>query len=235
MKIGTKKSIVVACDFASMSSLERVVSKTFDLDGVGGYKIGFGLALRYGLPSIVDSIRTYTNKPVIYDHQKGGTDVPHTGAIFAEIMVEAKADYTILFPFSGPSTEIAWIEALLKKGIIPIVGAVMTIPDFLKKDGGHIDEGSALRIFDIAASHGVRDFVLPGNKPDIILDYMHRVEKMAPSSTYFLPGLGTQGGDIQQCAKVMGENWHAIVGRSIYEAKDVRAATLSLINGLLLG
>jgi orotidine-5'-phosphate decarboxylase len=148
-------------------------------------------------------------------------------------MAEAKVDYAILFPFSGPSAEIAWIESLIKKGITPIVGSVMTIQDFLKKDGGYFDESSAERVFKIAASHGVSDFVLPGNKVDVALGFVHALELMAPSPTYFLPGLGAQGGDIQQCARAMGNtSWHAIVGRSIYEAKSSREAALSLIKEL---
>jgi orotidine-5'-phosphate decarboxylase len=233
-RIVAKKSIVVACDLTSMEDLEKVVANTCDLHGVGGYKIGFSLALKYGVPSVVATIRRYTAKPVMYDHQKGGTDVPHTGALFSDVLTEAGVDYAILFPFSGPSTEAAWIEALTKKGIVPVVGAIMTIPDFLKEGGGYIDERSAARIFEMAASLGVKDFVLPGNKPDIASKYKQQIDSLVSSPTYYLPGLGAQGGDIKSCARMMGERWHAIVGRSVYGAKDVRGAALSLTEELLV-
>ncbi|MBM5805703.1 MAG: hypothetical protein FJZ49_06565 [Candidatus Verstraetearchaeota archaeon] len=233
MRISSTKSIVVACDLASMNDLERVVASTCKLNGIGGYKIGFALALKYSIPAVMDAIRKYTAKPVIYDHQKGGTDVPHTGALFSDVLAEAGVDYAILFPFAGPSTEAAWVEALTKKGIVPVVGAVMTIPDFLKEGGGYIDGNSAARIFETAASLGVKDFVLPGNKPNIASEYKRKIDGLVSSPTYYLPGLGAQGGDIRSCAGVMGENWHAIVGRSIYGAKDIRGAALSLTEELL--
>jgi orotidine-5'-phosphate decarboxylase len=233
LRIVPTRSIVVACDLTSMSDLERVVADTCDLDGIGGYKIGFALALKYGVTSVVAAVRKYTAKPVMYDHQKGGTDVPHTGALFSDVLSESGVDYAILFPFAGPSTEAAWIGALTKKGIVPVVGAIMTIPDFLKEGGGYIDGSSATRIFEMAASLGVKDFVLPGNKPDIASEYKRQIDRLASSPTYYLPGLGAQGGDIRSCFKVMGENWHAIVGRSIYDAKDIRGAALSLTEELL--
>jgi orotidine-5'-phosphate decarboxylase len=233
VRIHSKKSIVVACDFISMGDLEKVVAITCNLDSIGGYKIGFGLALKYGIPSVVAAVRKYTAKPVMYDHQKGGTDVPHTGALFSDVLAESGVDYAIIFPFAGPSTETAWIEALTKKGVIPVVGAVMTIPDFLKEVGGYIDGGSASRIFEIAASLGVKDFVLPGNKLDIASECKRQIDRLVSSPTYYLPGLGAQGGDIRSCVRIMGENWHAIVGRSIYGAKDIRGAALSLSKELL--
>lgn len=233
MRIASTKSIVVACDLTSTSDLERVVVNTCDLDGIGGYKIGFALALKYSIPAVMDAVRRYTAKPVMYDHQKGGTDVPHTGALFSDVLAEAGVDYAILFPFAGPSTESAWIEALTKKGIVPVIGAIMTIPDFLREGGGYIDGRSAARIFEMAASLGVRDFVLPGNKPNIASEYKRQIDRLVSSPTYYLPGLGAQGGDIRSCAKVMGANWHAIVGRSIYDAKDIRGAALSLTEELL--
>jgi orotidine-5'-phosphate decarboxylase len=164
----------------------------------------------------------------MYDHQKGGTDVPHTGALFANVMAEAGIDYAILFPFAAPSTGKAWIGALLKEGVIPVVGALMTIPDFLKDGGGYIDADAVGRIFDLASSLGVTDFVLPGNKPDAAMAFRQRIEAKVQDPNYFLPGLGAQGGDIASCSKAMGKRWHPIVGRSVYEAKDPSSAVASL-------
>ncbi len=223
-----KKSVIVACDVTSRQDLERLVTETCDIPGIGGYKIGFSLGLKYGLPSVVEEIRRYTGKAVIYDHQKGGTDVPHTGEAFAEVMSESRIDYAILFPFAGPSAETAWINALRVRGVTPIVGAIMTTPDFLEDQGGYIGERSVRRIFEVAISLGVTDFVLPGNKPRVASVYRALIEERASSPAYFLPGLGAQGGDIASCAEVMGERWHAIVGRTIFSAKDVKSAALAL-------
>lgn len=227
-RIPLSKSIVVACDIHSISELERLVAATQGIPQLGGYKVGFSLALMHSLPEVVRAIRRHTAKPIIYDHQKGGTDVPHTGASFARVMAESGVDYAILFPFASPSTEEAWIAALLKEGTIPIVGAFMTIPDFAAEKGGYIGQESVARIFDLAASMGVANFVLPGNNPTEASRLRRVIEARAESPTFFLPGLGAQGGDIASCGRVMGERWHAIVGRYIYGAPDPAAAAMAL-------
>lgn len=227
-RIAMAKSIVVACDMATREDLERLVEATRAVSQLGGYKVGFSLALKYGLPEIVRAVRRHTGKPVIYDHQKGGTDVPHTGASFARVMAESGVDYAILFPFASPSTEEAWITALQQEGVIPIVGAFMTTPDFAAGKGGYIAAESIGRIFELACSMGVTDFVLPGNNPAEASRLRHLIEARARQPTFFLPGLGAQGGDISSCGKAMGDRWHAIVGRSIYGAPDPAAAAAAL-------
>lgn len=231
-EISLERSLVVACDLPSIEALERLVEDTCDIEGLGGYKIGFSLALKYGLASVVGTIRKHCGKPVIYDHQKGGTDVPHTGPIFARLMAEAGVDYAILFPLMSPSTGRVWIEALKKEEVRPIVGAMMTIPDFLREEGGYLDLGSIERVFEQAASMGVNDFVLPGNKPEAASAFRRIIEERVRKPAYFLPGLGAQGGDIASCARVMGSRWHAIVGRHVYEAKDPRQAVASMVGEL---
>jgi orotidine-5'-phosphate decarboxylase len=227
-RIAIAKSIVVACDIASMEELERLVESTQSVPQLGGYKVGFSLALKHGLPEVVKAVRRHTGKPVMYDHQKGGTDVPHTGASFARVMAESGVDYAILFPFASPSTEEAWIAALQKERVIPIVGAFMTIPDFAAAKGGYLAAESIGRIFELACSMGVNDFVLPGNNPGEASRLRQLIEAKASSPSFFLPGLGAQGGDISSCGRVMGDRWHAIVGRSIYGASDPGAAASAL-------
>lgn len=169
---------------------------------------------------------------MIYDHQKAATDVPHTGSIFSEAVAEAEVDYAILFPFSGPSTQIAWIESLKKAGVIPIVGGILTVPDFLNGNGGYIHDGAPLEIFKTASNMGVKDYVLPANNLKLLKHYKEWINSMVESPIYYLPGLGSQGGDIKLCGKIMEGRWHAIVGRSVYMAKDTRSALENLISEL---
>ncbi|MCX8182233.1 MAG: orotidine 5'-phosphate decarboxylase [Candidatus Methanomethyliaceae archaeon] len=231
-RITQEKSIVIACDVSSIERLQEIVVNSCDLDLVGAYKIGFSLVLRFGLPKVVSVIRNYSEKPIIYDHQKGATDVPHTGIIFSEALSEAGVDYAIIFPFSGPSTQIAWIESLKKSGVIPIVGGALTISDFLNSNGGYIAEEAALKIFKVASNMGVEDYVLPGNNLQLLNHYKQNIDLIVKSPIYYLPGLGAQGGDIRLCGKIMGRHWHAIVGRSVYTAKDIKSALMTLISDL---
>ena len=80
-------------------------------------------------------------------------------------------------------------------------------------------------MYEIAARRGVTDFVVPGNKPDRINHYRELIIKCGISEPIFYsPGLVAQGGDITESAKAAGKRFHAIVGRRIYLAKDIRKA-----------
>ncbi|MDI9644540.1 MAG: orotidine 5'-phosphate decarboxylase [Candidatus Verstraetearchaeota archaeon] len=226
------KSIVIACDVPDIGSLEKLVESTHSVDGVGAYKIGFSLGLRHGLPSIVSAIRRHTQKPVIYDHQKGGTDVPHTAELFAELMASSGIDYAILFPFSSPSTEEEWIRALQREGVVPVVGALMTTKDFLSEFGGFFTRSVVSRIFRIACGLGVDHYVLPGNKPEEAMELRMMIETHIHEPVFFLPGVGAQGGEVARLRAVMGRRWHCIVGRSVYASTDPAASASRLASEL---
>ena len=91
------RSIIPACDF-DILKFGEVVKATGDIEGVGGYKIGFVLGLTHGLQYVVEVARKHTDKPLIYDHQKAGTDIPEMGKEYAKLCKEAGIDAVIFFP-----------------------------------------------------------------------------------------------------------------------------------------
>ena len=219
-KIEAKKSIIPACDFDSIEEYENLIKETCKVDGISSYKIGFELGLKYGLPKVVEVTRKYTGKPIIYDHQKAGTDVPFTGERFASVCKDAGIDYIILFPQAGPETEKEWIKACQEKGLGIIVGGEMTHKGYLKEDGGFLENDAPLRMYEVAIEQGVTEFVVPGNKPEKIKKYKEFFESKGITPILYSPGLVSQGGSITESGTAAGENWHAIVGRAIYTAKD---------------
>jgi orotidine-5'-phosphate decarboxylase len=229
--IKRNRSVIPACDVVYLEDLERLVDATCDIEGIGAYKIGFGLGLRYGLPVICESIHEWTKLPIIYDHQKAATDTPHTGELFAKTCKDAGVDAVILFPQAGPETERAWINVCKDEKLGVIVGGEMTHPGYTKSSGGWIDDASIEKIYTIAKDAGIRDFVVPGNKPDKIREYAGLLKGCKP--VFYSPGLVAQGGEITESAKAAGERWHAIVGRGIYGANDMAAAARELVSKLL--
>jgi len=224
--IGRDKSVIPACDVSTLEDFESIIIGTADVDGIGGYKIGFELGLSYGLEKVVGVVRKHTNKPVIYDHQKAGTDIPDTGKNFAEVCKRAGVDAVILFPQSGPETERAWIYHALDKGLDVIVGGRMTHPAYAVSEGGFITDEGALDMYRIAARAGINNFVVPGNKPEIIEQVRDVVEAEGVSPVFYAPGFVAQGGSISDAAKIAGDRFHGIVGRGIYQAEDKRAAAI---------
>jgi orotidine-5'-phosphate decarboxylase len=228
--IKPSKSIIPSCDVSDLSKLKNLVKETCSVEGIGAYKVGLELGLRFGIPVVVDTIRKYTDLPIIYDHQKAATDIPDLGEKFARAVKGVNA--VILFPFTGPETEKFWIKACKKAKLGIIVGGEMTHKAFLESEGGFISEKEALKIYEIAAEEKINDYVVPGNKPEKIKLYKAFLEARGIKPVFYSPGLVTQGGDIVEGAKVAGNRWHAIIGRALYNAKDINKAAKEMVKNL---
>ena len=228
--IKLQKSIIPSCDVSDLSELRNLVKETCSVEGIGAYKIGLELALRFGIPAVVSEIRKQTNLPIIYDHQKAATDIPELGEKFAKAV--KGVDAVILFPLTGPETEKAWIKACKKAKLGIIVGGEMTHKGLLESEGGFINEKGTFAIYEIAVKEKINDFVVPGNKPEKIKLYKAFLEARGIKPIFYSPGLIAQGGNITESAKAAGEKWHAIVGRALYDAKDINKAAKELVRNL---
>ncbi len=226
------RSIIPACDVKTLDELKRIVKGTCDVEKIGGYKIGLVLALGNGLPKVVETIREFTDLPIIYDHQKAGTDIPALGQKFADTCKSAGVDAVILFPQSGPATQEAWIKACHDNELGVLVGGEMTHPKYKKSEGGFIDDNALDEIYLNASELDVANFVVPGNRIERITHYRSILEERVKDLTFFAPGFVAQGGEITEAAEAAGKSWHAIVGRGIYKAEDVRKAAEELTSKL---
>jgi len=224
--ISSNKSVIPACDVSTIEEFEELIKQTADVPGIGAYKIGFDLGLGFSLKEVVKTARKYTNKPIIYDHQKAGTDIPDTGKNFAQVCKKAGIDAVIFFPQAGPETERAWIYHALNEDLKIIVGGRMTHPAYAVSEGGFITDEGALEMYRIAAKAGINNFVVPGNKPEVIEEVKKLIELEGISPIFYSPGFIAQGGKINDAAKVAGNKFHGIVGRGIYQAPDKKAAAV---------
>lgn len=229
--IKSQRSIIVACDVEDLEKLKRLVKETCSVKGIGAYKIGFELALKFGIPKVVETIRKLTKLPIIYDHQKAGTDIPDTAEKFMHAV--KGVDAVILFPMSGPNVEEAWIKAAQKQKLHVIVGGEMTHEGYLKEEGGFIASEAPKRIYQIASSLGVHDFVVPGNKPDRIKMYREFLESKGIKPVFYSPGFIAQGGKLSEGAEAAGDSFHAIIGRAMYDATNIKEAAQKLVKEVI--
>ncbi len=215
--------IIVSCDVKSKEELKSLVISTADIKGIVGYKLGFMLGLRFGLPDVVSLIKDESDLPVVYDYQKAGTDIPEMGENFAWVMKESKVDSAIIFPQAGPKTHEAFVIALKKSGVVPMVGGEMTHPGFLAKDGGYIRNDAPGDIYALASRLGVEYFIVPGNKPESMKKYAESLASVNPK--FCMPGIGRQGGDIANAFEACGGfDAYAIIGTAIAKAGNIKEA-----------
>lgn len=217
--IQRKKSIVFAADVPGFQELINSAHALKGIEGIGGIKIGFTLAMQ-GLAEAVDIIRGNLGLkfPIIYDHQKAGNDIPDMGRQFVRSLKRAGVDAAILFPFTGPVTQEAWTKACFDEGLQVLTGGIMTHQKFLLSEGGYIADEAVRRIYKLACDLGVRDFVVPGNKVKWVklIKEMLTEELGEGKFVLYAPGFITQTGIISECGQVAGDEWHAIVGSAIY-------------------
>jgi len=184
-----------------------------------------------GARKVVREIRRLTNLPIIYDHQKYGTDIPDlSGGEILESFKDAGIDGLIIFPFAGIKTLQATVEGCRRANLISIVGGEMTHPGFLVSEGGYIADDSPEKIYRDAAHLGVDTFVVPGTKIEKIKEYTKVIGDLVPNPRLMFPGIGKgQGGDIAEAFKAaLPYSCSAIVGRGLYAAEDIGAAAIGL-------
>ncbi len=217
--------IIPACDVETLDELAKLVGATSTVNGIVGYKVGAILGLTYGLANVVGAIKEQSNLPILYDHQKAGTDIPQLAEEFTRVWQEAGVAAAIVFPQAGPETEEALLRAIIGQGMIAIVGGEMTHPRYLSKDGGYLSDDAPARMYKVAADIGVTHFVVPGNRPGAVEKYAKLIGGAIQTPRFLLPGIGRQGGDIETAfAATLGHPAYAIIGSGIYKAADVTQA-----------
>ena len=217
-----------ACDVDDVDAVTRLVERIDGVDGLVAYKLGSLLTLRLGLAGVATAFRKVTRKPLLYDHQKAGLDIPSMGREFVAACRDAGVDALILFPLGGPSAVDAFVGETVQAGLRAIVGGALPLPDFLIRGGGYVSPSALARITERAYAIGARDFIVPAT--DIpTLQRQARFLTVRGGGRLFLPGIGPLGGEITQAfAATRGIASYAIVGRAIYAASDPREAALRL-------
>lgn len=223
---------IPALDCLDLQEAERVVAAVASHEHLYGFKVGFGLGLAHGLPAVVQMIRRHSDRPVIYDHQKAGTDIPETGTLFARTLRQAGIDEAILFGQAGPATLEAWIQALRQERLKVIVGTLMTHPAFLQAEGGFLADAFPEQVFRLARANAVGAFVVPLTKPALVRHLLER-HPAGPDAEFYSPGFGAQGGDPHAFPFV--RRHYLIVGRSLLKAADPAAWLAEADRGVRAG
>ncbi len=231
LRFRSKHGIIVALDAQSVDACKRTCDLTTDVEGVVGYKLGMTMALRLGLAEAVRQLRTHTDLPLLYDHQKAGSDVFDMAAKFVALCAEAKVDGLILFPIAGPRAVEGFVGETIKHGMLPLVGGDLPFPDYNVSGGGYVADDALERIIDRAVEFGANHFVVPGNTPDKLRHHSLRLKSKLRAPVFVVPGIGPLGGKIGELvAAANGCSVYGVVGRAVYAAPDQAAAARALVD-----
>lgn len=231
VRFRSKHGVIVALDAETVDACKRTCELTTTVEGVVGYKLGMSMALRLGLAEAVRQLRSQTDLPLLYDHQKAGPDVVDMAAKFAALCAEAKVDGLILFPTAGPRAVEGFVGETIKHGMLPLVGGDLPFPDYNVSGGGYVADDALERIIDRAVQFGANHFVVPGNTPDKLRQHSARLKKKLRAPVFVVPGIGPLGGKIGDLVRAAnGCSVYGVVGRAIYAAPDQAAAARALVD-----
>lgn len=194
-----ERGIVLAADVFFLENLRKLVEQAIGISQVVGIKAGFLLTLKYGLPSIVKAVNKISSLPIIYDHQKAATDIPAMGRPFAETYRNAGVKGVIFFPQAGPKTLRVFVSAAFDHEIEPFLELAMTHPQYLSNEGGYIVSAAPEKICAVGMELGVRNFVLPGTKPDVVRKFAQGPLKAIQPATIMLPGKARKADRLHVC------------------------------------
>jgi orotidine-5'-phosphate decarboxylase len=234
MRLRSSHGIIIALDMESLDHMRRVVAQTTSIAGIVGYKIGLTATLRLGLAKAVAELRSSTDLPLVYDHQKAGPDVPDMAPKFAAVCKQAGVDGLILFPLAGPRAVVAFAGSAYAHRLLPIVGGDLPFADYNLSGGGYVVDDALERIFCKAIEIGVNHFVIPGNTAAKVTYHARWLVEKVERPSIFIPGIGALGGSIATAFSAAPAcDLYAVVGRAIYDAPDAGQAARRLADEAL--
>lgn len=228
IKLDNPPKIIVALDI-SLKNIDVLLPKLKSCESaLAGYKVGALLSLQEGLPKTVSSIRKHTELPIIYDAQKGCTDIPSIVKEQVEVIGDCGVEIIIGAPMgAGPVTQQAFIEASFENNMLPIIVLEMTHPgssDYLK-------DGASEEILKLALESKVKDFVAPANKPERLQIYKNIARDLSKEIRIHSPGVGPQGGGPASAVESGAD--FIISGRGIFDADSPVAAVEKMYSEII--
>jgi len=216
-------AIILSLD-VSIKKAKEILKKIRGLkEEIAAVKISSLLCWEIGLKNVAEELREIGDFPLIFDAQKGGTDIPEIVRRQVELVAKCGIDAFISSPAgAGEAALIAFVDACSKYGIISIVVLEMTPPLW----GAFLSEDAPMRILGKSLELGVTNFVAPANKPQRVKVYREIAQKKKREIKIFSPGIGDQGGEVKLAVK-SGSDF-IIIGRRIYQAEDPRQKTIQI-------
>lgn len=181
--------------------------ETLSSDPPVAYKLGWLPILDLGAMA-VRFVKEATGSRVIVDVKLA--DVPHINKVVASTLIKSGSDALIIHGFLGPDSIRAVVEVAKPKGV-----GVLVVAETSNKGGEKYYAKHSIEIINDSLSLGVDGFILPGNRPERLSEY---VKILRGKALVITPGVFTQGGDPRTVLKLGAD--FIIVGRRVYESPN---------------
>lgn len=212
--------IIIAMDMDIGKGFD-LMRKTKDSPEIYGYKIGSLWVLEMGIHVLYTFMENLegTDKKVILDMQKWGTDIPEIVTKQVNRVAHGVHE-AIVCPMGGGKESLrAFAEACTVNGVCPVCVLEMTHPE----SGSYLKDDACLNILHDAIDFGIRRFVIPATKEPRkeikeIIPSLLATRRDLSEVVVYATGFKVQGGQVKPMVDFGVSKF--IVGRAIYEAKD---------------
>ncbi|ACX72559.1 orotidine 5'-phosphate decarboxylase [Methanocaldococcus vulcanius M7] len=200
--------LMLALDVLDENKALKIIEEVNDY--IDAVKIGYPLVLACGL-DVIKKIKDICDKEVIADFKVA--DIPSTNEKIAKITLKY-ADGIIVHGFVGEDSvkAVKDVAKNLNKKVIMVTE--MSHPGALK-----FIQPIAEELAEMAKKLEVDAIVVPSTRPQ----RLKRLKNIA-NLPIITPGVGAQGGKIEDILNELGEDDYVIVGRAIYQAEDPKNA-----------
>jgi len=205
--------LMLALDVLNEKKALDIVNSTSDY--VDAIKIGYPLVLATKL-DIIKKIKDISKKEIICDFKLA--DIPSTNEKITSLALKY-GDGIICHGFVGEDS-IRAVQKVVKdlemetgQGKKVIMVTEMSHPGALRFMAPVSDD-----LAEMAKKLNVDAIVAPSTRPERLQHIKNIVEDIPIIS----PGIGAQGGHIDEVLRILGEEDYIIVGRGIYESENPR-------------
>lgn len=221
----SKNGIIIDINYPEKSKAEDILSITKDLDYVVGYRLGASPVIRNGLKDIAAMIKSQVSKPLIYDHQKFGNDLPEicSGDILDDIK-DSGVDGIVVLPLSGREVLKSIVNKCNEINLLPIVCGDLSYSGYFSSEGGYIESEIQQKIYLDAASLGVSHLIMSCNHLERIKIFCHQLDSIVGQLKIFFTAIsGTECKEIPDiCSQIQQSKAYAIFNAKFISPEDFR-------------
>ncbi|ABK14420.1 orotidine-5'-phosphate decarboxylase [Methanothrix thermoacetophila PT] len=204
--------LILALDVESRDKANSIASET---EGIfDAIKVGYPLMLSEGL-SVIKELSNIA--PVIADLKIA--DIPNTNHLICNRLFSAGAQGVIAHAFTGRDSLEACVDVAKRWS-----GDVYAVTEMSHPGALEFMAPVAERMVMLALVAGASGIVAPATRPERI----RALRRAAGGLTIISPGVGAQGGSLRDALEAGAD--YAIVGRSVYESANPRAAAEALLD-----
>jgi len=187
-----KNGVLIDINDPEISNIEDVISITKELSFVAGYKLGARPVIKNGLRDISNLIKEQTSKPLLYDHQKFGNEVPEicSGDILDNIK-DSGIDGIVVLPLAGRKVLGSIVNKCSKIKLLPVVCGDLSYEGYFSSEGGYIENDTQQKIYIDAANLGVSHFIMSCNRIERIKIYCHQMDAIVGQLKIFFTAISS--------------------------------------------